>query len=375
MEMSEYGDLNIGILINVHGSSDKGLCSKTPSIWSLLAPLQIQYTIGKINADIKILPNLTLGFKVVDTCDQLNGAVSRLIEFLPQACPQIREDENYVGLLGPGSSSSAVPAAALGSQYELPLLSTYATSEELSNKVRFKYFSRLVPPDSVVAEAISQLLEDSKWSFIQLLYSEGSYGENAAKSIEKNTKAKGICIGFKYRFSSDMTDDYSYIARKVLENRKAKVIVLIAFGSHVRKFISALSKSKRPERFIFIASDSFSPISGYEDQFQGSIQFYFKYGLDPVFHNYVNSLKPSDANHYWIEKLWELTGNCNFTTTCQNISKFSEVGSAFSLTNYVITAKYGDGLEVYAKALHDLVISKCPLAFQHKSILKVIDQF
>lgn len=207
------------------------------------------------------------------------------------------------------------------------------------------------------------------------MYSEGPYGENAAKSIEKNTKKRGICIGFKYRFSSDMSDEYTYVARKVLENRKAKAIVIIAFGPHIEKFISTLSQQNSSEKFTFIGIDSFSPIPGYEDYFRGSIQFFYKLGINSKFQSYVNALKPTFSEKYWFKKIWEKSGNCTFATTCQKFSSFSETGSSFSRTNYIIATKYADGVELYARALDNLIKFECPSAFENKTILKVIDHF
>ena len=51
------------------------------------------------------------------------------------------------GVFGLGSSRIAVMTSNLLSLYEIPNLAIWATSDELSDKTRFRYFGRLVPPD------------------------------------------------------------------------------------------------------------------------------------------------------------------------------------------------------------------------------------
>ena len=58
-----------------------------------------------------------------------------------------RKSLDVVGVVGPGSSSEAVMVAGLFSVLQLPLLATMATNDELSDKSRYEYFTRLVPPD------------------------------------------------------------------------------------------------------------------------------------------------------------------------------------------------------------------------------------
>ncbi|CAD5110633.1 unnamed protein product [Dimorphilus gyrociliatus] len=264
------------------------------------------------------------------------------------------------------------------SQFKLPLLSTFATSEELSDKSRFQYFSRLVPPDSIATEAMTQLMIEFEWSYIQLLYAEGSYGENAAKGVEKNAKKRGICIGYSYRLNADDSNDYEAIAKKLIEHKKARVIAMIAGSYYMRNILTAIEKISKGEQFIFMVVDSFGRISNYEHRQNGTLQIIYDGGIDHDFANYMYSLKPQQAKHHWEKQLWEKLGRCNYTldatdpTSCLKHSNFSNT----TLYPYSSSAvKYSDGVEVYAKAIKDLIESSCPDAFNNKSLLKVIDQF
>ena len=52
-------------------------------------------------------------------------------------------------VVGMGTSRQAVMTANLLSMFNIPNLGIWATSDELSDKTRFEYFLRLLPPDSL----------------------------------------------------------------------------------------------------------------------------------------------------------------------------------------------------------------------------------
>ena len=54
---------------------------------------------------------------------------------------------DVAGVLGPWSSSSAMFVSQTLALQEIATFSVWATSDELSDKKRFPYFMRVVPPD------------------------------------------------------------------------------------------------------------------------------------------------------------------------------------------------------------------------------------
>ena len=56
---------------------------------------------------------------------------------------------DIISVIGMGTSRAAVMTANLLSIFKIPNLGVWATSDELSDKSRFEYFMRLVPPDKM----------------------------------------------------------------------------------------------------------------------------------------------------------------------------------------------------------------------------------
>ena len=82
---------------------------------------------------------------------------------------------NYSGISRKALIHSAlsVPAAAA----QIPQISYASTSTELSDKTRFEYFSRVVPPDYLQAQAMVHVVRALGWKYVSTVAVEGDYGE------------------------------------------------------------------------------------------------------------------------------------------------------------------------------------------------------
>lgn len=50
----------------------------------------------------------------------------------------------------------------------------------MSDKSRFEYFSRVVPPDNFQAQAMADLVKSLNWHYASTLAVEGDYGEKVS---------------------------------------------------------------------------------------------------------------------------------------------------------------------------------------------------
>lgn len=360
------GDINIGLMYQTLLSHD-GYCHGPFYPNLAVAPELIKHRTSFMNERSDILPNISLGFIFLDPCAGTNSYTKRALEFFDDINGNLTS--KVAGIIGPYSSDQSISLSGLTSAFKLPTLGVYATSVELSNKARFEYFSRLVPNDASATVAMVEMMKFFDWKYIQLLFMEGSFGENAAKSVEKNTKKYGICIAYSKRFSQDYSDNFDEIARNVIKHKNAKIIVIFLVRKSREGLFYSMDKLGSNVQFIFLATDAFSRHVGLEHIQHGSITFTPVTGNDVEFREYFDTLQPTNNTIYWTKKLWEYYGDCKFETTCQKYTFMSNTSAKYILSHN----KIADGIDVYAAALHTLIQKECPHASSDKTILKVVN--
>lgn len=70
-------------------------------------------------------------------------------------------------------------------------MSYASTSTELSDKSRFEYFSRVVPPDNFQAQAMVEIVRELGWKYVSTVAVEGDYGE---KVSQKGSQSFGFFL-------------------------------------------------------------------------------------------------------------------------------------------------------------------------------------
>ncbi len=86
----KLGDLNLVLLQQISRPGTDHLCSETlASVWRPQYVEAFKYAIQEVNARPDILPNVTLGYLVMDTCMRDMVALARALHFMT-------EEDTYV---------------------------------------------------------------------------------------------------------------------------------------------------------------------------------------------------------------------------------------------------------------------------------------
>lgn len=127
------GDIIIGALFSVHHqpSAEKvadRTCGEVREQYGIQRVEAMFHTLDRINADPNLLPNITLGCEIRDSCWHSSVALEQSIEFIRDSLISIRDDQDgskwcidgipssqppstkkpIAGVIGPGSSSVAI---------------------------------------------------------------------------------------------------------------------------------------------------------------------------------------------------------------------------------------------------------------------------
>ena len=72
--------------------------------------------------------------------------------------------------------------------FEMPQIGYSSTAKQLSDKEKFKYFTRVIASDTQQAQAIVDIIRQFKWNYVATI---GTEGRNASRSSDPPRTANG----------------------------------------------------------------------------------------------------------------------------------------------------------------------------------------
>lgn len=191
------GDVIIGALFSVHHQPSaervaERKCGDVREQYGIQRVEAMFHTLDRINSDQYLLPNITLGCEIRDSCWHSSVALEQSIEFIRDSLISIRDDKDgskwcidgtpsnqpppskkpIAGVIGPGSSSVAIQVQNLLQLFNIPQIAYSATSIDLSDKTLFKYFLRVVPSDTLQARAMLDIVKHYNWTYVSAVHTE-----------------------------------------------------------------------------------------------------------------------------------------------------------------------------------------------------------
>ncbi|XP_066540567.1 extracellular calcium-sensing receptor [Hoplias malabaricus] len=189
------------------------------------------FAIDEINQDNGLLPNISLGYKILDSCASPTNALRAVLTLASQSVQMDSSSQCHPPPLSAllaesGSTQSLVVAGALG-PFRVPLVSYFSTCACLSDKMKYPTFFRTIPSDYHQAKALAYLFKRYGWTWIGVLQSDNDYGRNGILAFTQEVKELGVCIAFIGTVLR--TYPQSKILQVVEMIKKSTVKVILAF--------------------------------------------------------------------------------------------------------------------------------------------------
>ena len=362
---SQPGSVIIGGIFPIYSTVGSIPCDG--SYWIPLISLaeSMSYAIRLVNRHQDILPNVTLGFSIRNNCGEEDVTAWTMATMVsPSAgidynnrCPgnQQEDPEKTIGVVGTTRSSTSYIAAKVASVYNMPMVSYWATSDELSDTRRFPTFFRTIAPDQLQVQTIIDLLRHFKWKYIALFYSVDPYGLHGARQIWTLAEKSDICIAVNLPVSNNPSEtELKDIADKLFENDKITVIVIFSLVQPAKMVQRAIVEYNIDRQFTFIGSDGWGG-DLYNDEatqelLHGSL---FIRLFDKPFKDFREYYKQLPNNQHltsrWYREILRIIKeehNCTDWDSCPIPKAYNEI----SVIN---------GVFALATALHDSIRSNC----------------
>uniref|UniRef100_A0A673AHB7 Metabotropic glutamate receptor 1 n=1 Tax=Sphaeramia orbicularis TaxID=375764 RepID=A0A673AHB7_9TELE len=385
------GDVIIGALFSVHHqpSAEKVAerkCGDVREQYGIQRVEAMFHTLDRINADPHLLPNISLGCEIRDSCWHSSVALEQSIEFIRDSLISIRDDKDgskwcidgtpsnqppptkkpIAGVIGPGSSSVAIQVQNLLQLFNIPQIAYSATSIDLSDKTLFKYFLRVVPSDTLQARAMLDIVKRYNWTYVSAVHTEGNYGESGMEAFKELASQEGLCIAHSDKIYSNAGEKhFDRLLRKLRERLpKARVVVCFCEGMTVRGLLMAMRRLGVFGEFLLVGSDGWADryevVEGYEQEAEGGITMKLQSEVVKSFDDYYLKLRlDTNTRNPWFPEFWQYRFQCRLAGHPQENKNYKK-----SLhENYIQDSKMGfviNAIYAMAHGLHDMHKELCP---------------
>ncbi|XP_053319866.1 extracellular calcium-sensing receptor-like [Spea bombifrons] len=342
----------------------------------------IRFTVEEINQDPDLLPNVTLGFRVFDSCTVLQRAVTGTLQLLtgqgqPQPNYHCQQDAPLAAIIGHSVSTYSILMAHILGLYRYPQISHFSTSSLLSDRTQFRSFFRTVPSDTFQSRGLAQLVLHFGWNWVGLVAIDNDYGQQGIQMIKRDILKAGACVAFTENIMISQQDRNAPHIARVIKESTAKVVVFFSTDIDLVHILDEMLKQNVTGK-IWVASEAwatspFLAVEKYSRFLSGTIGFALHSGTMSGFREFLNSIHPSmSVGREWVRLFWEEAFGCKFLddinitnsqtppirecTGSENLqslqNNYNDV-SGLRVTYNVYTA-----VRVVAKALQDLNMCK-----------------
>ncbi|KAM9370133.1 taste receptor type 1 member 1 [Phaethornis superciliosus] len=225
----------------------------------------MRFAVEEINNSSTLLPNVTLGYDIYDTCSEpanLHATLRALVQDRREV-EVLSTFQHYepqaVAVIGPDCSDLALTTAAVLSVFLIPVISYEASSEVLSQKRLYPSFLRTIPSDGQQVKAIFQLMKDFGWKWVVLLGSNNAYGRDGLDALQKLLSESNMCVAYRgvLPVNTDNSIQELHNLVGILRNVKVNVTVIFANRRSVYPFFEVLVQ-RNVTGMVWVGSEDWS---------------------------------------------------------------------------------------------------------------------
>uniref|UniRef100_A0A6I8QE63 G-protein coupled receptors family 3 profile domain-containing protein n=1 Tax=Xenopus tropicalis TaxID=8364 RepID=A0A6I8QE63_XENTR len=307
------------------------------SKWYYQSMQALIFAVEEINSNPELLPNITLGYDVLDTCYTLRRAAQGTLSMLSggtESTPNYNchQGTRLAGVVGDAASTRSILMQCLENLpivFVLLQISYFATNPVLSDRNLFPSFFRTVPSDEFQMRGLAQLLSHFGWSWVGVLATDNDYGQYGLQIVMQEIISSGACVAFTETILTGQPNRNAPRLAQVIKESTAKVVIAITGDSNLVIVLEELLRQNVTGK-IWIATEAWATANSLSNErFQGillgAIGFAIYSGQMPRFSEYLNSLHPSnDLYDPFIKEFWEQAFSCKWPSQ-KNVSLVDNV--------------------------------------------------
>ncbi|XP_077169530.1 vomeronasal type-2 receptor 26-like [Paroedura picta] len=284
--------------------------------WMLLKNYQhilaFVFAIHEINEHPKILPNITLGFRITDNYYFGRTTYATTLQLLSERgrwAPNYKcgSQEKLLAIVGGLSSETSIQISNIIGVYKIPQLSYGSFDPALSDKTHFPFFYRMVPNEDSQYEGMIQLLLHFQWRWIGLIAPENDDGETFVQTMMLKLPEHAICAAFtqwiSVTFTSTGKNIFTQMEKLNSSFSESKINVIIVNGDLPSIILLSVWLDYRGDKgrllgkvWIMTAQWEFTAVNSRAfwllKPFHGALSFTIHTNEVPRFQDFLQALDP-----------------------------------------------------------------------------------
>ncbi|KAM8972547.1 extracellular calcium-sensing receptor-like [Pelodytes ibericus] len=334
----------------------------------------MRYAIDEINKNDHLLPNVSLGFQIYDTCMHMSQILWRTLWILSGGD---RPVPNYqcqpkvpVALIGDVLSTTTIAVASVLGVYKYPQVSYTASASFLSNRFLFPSFFRTIPSDEQQVNALAKLVSHMGWNWVGLLSLDDDFGILGSQILKEQLQTLGVCLAYHEVFGKDTSMEKMQLITNVVIQSSTKVVIIFSRDPFINRLVDLLIKEDHKGK-VWVATNAWSnspmvSTTEYSHTMMGTIGISLQDVHMPGFKEYLLAIRPSTSlpDDIFIAKFWEIVHSCrwpgeeNSSILCtgeEKLERFKGTENEFNEFDFRIHYKIYNSVYAIAYALHALI--------------------
>ncbi|XP_073420625.1 extracellular calcium-sensing receptor-like [Dendrobates tinctorius] len=384
------GQIIIGALIPVHEKTLKQTLKFTAKPPSRMCEkfymekyqyvLAMLFAVEEINASPLLVPNVSLGYEVYDTCYSDLAAIDSVMYYLSGHQSKVpnyscrSEPPKLSAVVGDSPSSGSVAIARILGLTHFPQISYASALPSLADKTQFPSFVRTVGTVDSQPVAVVQMIKHFNWSWVGILSSSNDYGDEGSQKLKVEMAKNSICVAFAKTLSTPPSKESLDNIITSIQKTKTNVIVLYAYATELIAFFQAINAGKISGK-VWIAVGSWLPSAVFTQKdlwtiLNGTLGL-AKYSSNiPGFGDFLYRVEPAKyPNDIFIREFWEQVFPCKWkennagnipsatnVTWCTGKENLTKVdNSVYDTTNFRLSVSVYNAVYAVAHAIHNML--------------------
>ncbi|XP_064159214.1 extracellular calcium-sensing receptor-like [Anguilla rostrata] len=325
------GDVIIGGLFPIHLQPPEPNLDFTQRA----APLQCQnfefrsyrwlqsmiFAVEEINRNPQLLPNLTLGYALADTCLAERTVLSAALGLVTGKDPVVTSSRcgrtpKVPVIVGDTRSSGSIVIARTLRGFDIPMVSYAATCACLGDRQMYPTFFRTVPNDTFKARAIARMLRLFGWTWVGIVMGDDDYGRSGVQLLLEELQNSEVCVAFSEVIPKVNLEKSIPRIVETLRHSTAKVIIIFASCTDMNALLMEVVRQNMTEK-QWIASELWSTSSINSSPkilplLHGTIAIDLQKRNIQGLRSFLTGVRPKDLpSDPFVQEFWETTFGCS----------------------------------------------------------------